>query len=521
MTSRWLNTVEGYGWGIIPIWSGPQAPCACWKTPCVPFPHIFSWDPATASTQGAQEADSATAAAVALGLPKSVVYVDIESYNSSATNPQNQNQTCGQAAQAYLDGWVGEMHLNGFSAGAGVYGSPADAQTDFSQISPLPDEVWIAKVPKSTPPSVTIWGLSPLCDQYSANPCALWSTDQRIHQYLENEKETWGGIAFGIDPDIVDAIVAYASAGTKTYNYSFTSFSPEDVPYTYGMSMNNIGAAPFYGGFINGSASDSSGEIGEILDFWYADFNGGSGNLIYNPSTLGTTYLSNYYNPAQCGGNYCYTDMQGINNAGWIVGTRKDSSGGFHGFLAQPASYQSGNFTSIDDPNAAAGNGYGTWATAINDAGLVTGYYTDSNDEEHGFLYSASTSQFVATTLDYPGSAGLTVPLGINGDAQIVGWYYDGASVQGFLYSSGNFTSISGSCGPTELESINDNGQIVGQYSFSNPLWADYFVSYDLGATCSVFSAFIPYGINDAGQITGFIGGNGTGNGVVAVPQTP
>ncbi len=101
--ANWLSTTEGYGWGIIPIWSGPQAPCACWpKYPktCTPFPHVFDWDPATASNEGAQEADSATAAAIGLGLPNSVIYVDIESYNSSAKSQSG--QSCGAAAQAYF-----------------------------------------------------------------------------------------------------------------------------------------------------------------------------------------------------------------------------------------------------------------------------------------------------------------------------------------------------------------------------------------------------------------------------------
>jgi photosystem II stability/assembly factor-like uncharacterized protein len=60
--SGWISDVEKYGWGMIPLWSGPQAPCACRPgyVGCSPFPHVFSWDPATASTQGAEEADSAT-----------------------------------------------------------------------------------------------------------------------------------------------------------------------------------------------------------------------------------------------------------------------------------------------------------------------------------------------------------------------------------------------------------------------------------------------------------------------------
>ncbi len=154
------------------------------------------------------------------------------------------------------------MHLKSFYAG--VYGSSVDAQTDFSQISPLPDEAWIAETPTNVAPSVTIWGLRHLCDQFSASPCPLWSTEQRIHQYLENEKETWGNVSFGVDPDIIDAEVARPSTGTKTYTYNFDQFS-QSGSQDFAYSINNIGATAFYGGFINGSPSDSSGEVGQIL----------------------------------------------------------------------------------------------------------------------------------------------------------------------------------------------------------------------------------------------------------------
>jgi photosystem II stability/assembly factor-like uncharacterized protein len=293
----WVETVVGYGWGIVPIWVGPQAPCACMKgkpgPTCVPFYHIFSWDPNTASGQGAEEADLAAAAAANLGLPSTVAYLDIESYTSSTNGS---GQTCSAAVQAFLDGWVGEMHLNGFSAGAGVYGSSGSMKTDFSQISPLPDEAWIAEYPTpKVAPSVSIWGLHHLCDIYSNPPCPnLWPTDQRIHQYLAGEDETWGKVKMNIDADIIDAPVALPTTGTKTYTYNFTPFG---VAYTFSQSMNNIGATAKYDGFINGSPSDLGGEIGQILDYWqYTVFgNFYSGNLIYYPNDQGVLNLSDYY----------------------------------------------------------------------------------------------------------------------------------------------------------------------------------------------------------------------------------
>ena len=64
-TTSWLSTVEGYGWGVIPIWFGLQSSCVNDMTGITQF---ISTTPATASTQGAQQADLAVAADQALGI---------------------------------------------------------------------------------------------------------------------------------------------------------------------------------------------------------------------------------------------------------------------------------------------------------------------------------------------------------------------------------------------------------------------------------------------------------------------
>ncbi len=219
-----------------------------------------------------------------------------------------------------------------------------------------------------------------------------------------------------------------------------------------------------------------------------------------------------------------------MNNAGWIVGYWTDLSNVNHGFLNQ-----GGALMSFDAPWA-GGEYPGTWATSINDAGLTTGYYADDNGY-HGFVYNANTVQFIAGPVDYPGTTGNTILLGINGDAQIVGGYWDGANWQGFTYSNGNFAAIPATCGtPAVPVGINNNGQIVGYYGGdfygvgSLPA-SDYFVSYDLGVDCSVFSApdsiygTAAFSINDAGQISGGVFATQQSrselSAFVAVPQTP
>src|SRR5690606_8101911 len=52
LTSSWVSTVFSQGWRLIPTWVGPQAPCTS-------YGNRFSYDTATARTQGLNEASAA------------------------------------------------------------------------------------------------------------------------------------------------------------------------------------------------------------------------------------------------------------------------------------------------------------------------------------------------------------------------------------------------------------------------------------------------------------------------------
>jgi probable HAF family extracellular repeat protein len=513
--------------GLWPVWVGPQAPC-------VGQSGLVLINAANAYSQGQTEAGNAFQA---LGLLQGglggIIYYDMENY-PTATPPLI--TTCQVAVRLFLNGWINGLQSRGYSAG--VYGNVVPAAVDFSYLSPTPDDIWITLAPgTTTPPKVTIWnlaaGTTALCDIYSGNACSpLWSTNQRIHQYLISTTalpytETWGGQPITIDPDTVDAAVAYGASGTKTYNYNFTAFYPNNASITYARGINNIGIAdPNYGGFINGSGS---GEVGQVLDFsedWFQGQFIDAGDLLYNPDTLTFQSLPNY--PAQCNAYWC-TNMSGINNAGSTVGTWTDTNEKAHGFL-----YSGGQFTLIDYAGAV-----GTSATAINDAGFAVGYYTDSAGAAHGFLYNTNTQLFVTAPLDYPGSAG-TVPTGVDGYGDVVGYYSDlSNNVYGFLYnpnvvSAREHTSnvppagfFQINCGEsTVANGINNNLQVVGYYLASSGEQQSF--SYNLGTgTCTALnypSSYNTeaYSINDAGQVSGSWNVAGTdANGFAAVPQTP
>jgi probable HAF family extracellular repeat protein len=496
-----------------------------------------------AYTEGQTEALNAIHAIQALGgnLADTIIYYDIENYDTT-------NSACVSIVKYFLNGWIYGLHsaVSG-NYSAGIYGNVAPMAQNFSQLSPLPDDVWIALAPLgTTPPKVTIWGLASgnvsLCDTYSAPappPCPLWSNEQRIHQYIADGAnkikyyETWGGVKLEIDPDIIDADVAHPATGTKIYTYNFTPLTlngNEDYPY----SINNIGVTnPNYGSFINASQSDISGNIGQALGLEQLWSNGlviGWGNQIWNPDTGVYQAPPPYPQLGNCYGTQRYqcTQMAGINNAGWIVGSWMDLNGINHGFLNQ-----AGSLKSFDAPGASVN---GTFGTAINDAGLIVGYYQDSSGVYHGFLYNAVTQQFVAAPLDYTGGGG-TYLRSINGQGEIIGDYGTSVPLSHFLYSNGNFAEILTNCESGAWyvlpESINNNGQIAGYYATlsGNFEYLLGFVSYDGGLSCSTVEYPAPegtewtelYGINDAGQISGswFSSANNSITGFVAVPQTP
>jgi len=81
--------------------------------------------------------------------------------------------------------------------------------------------------------------------------------------------------------------------------------------------------------------------------------------------------------------------------------------------------------TDLNDPNAGTAPGQGTTAAAINNGGLIVGFYFDAAGVTHGLLYNlvAGTTQ----NLDDPFGIGATTINGINDLDQLVGFYVNGA----------------------------------------------------------------------------------------------
>ena len=110
-------------------------------------------------------------------------------------------------------------------------------------------------------------------------------------------------------------------------------------------------------------------------------------------------------------------------------------------------------FTAIDFPGAIA-----TTAFGINPRGDIVGEYFDGNFV-HGYLLSGGSY----TLLNVPG-ASFAYPYGINDSEQIVGSYTLGPfTIHGFLLDHGSYTTLDvpGSV-LSQMFGINNAGQIVG-----------------------------------------------------------
>lgn len=129
-------------------------------------------------------------------------------------------------------------------------------------------------------------------------------------------------------------------------------------------------------------------------------------------------------------------NAQGINLAGEVVGFYVGTDGQDHGFMTNVTRAKNGqvNGTPIADPTIpnVPGEPGATFifsqVLAVNDNGIAVGYYGDSTASQHGFLYNLTTGQY--TFLDDPAEAfsngvEVTQITGINDAGELSGFYSD------------------------------------------------------------------------------------------------
>ena len=181
------------------------------------------------------------------------------------------------------------------------------------------------------------------------------------------------------------AILGYSSAGSgSAFVYSrgqFTTINAQN--YVSPVAINDSGSA----------IGDYFPPQPQPITTWY-----------YSGGTLITLPIKS-----------SYAESFGLNDKGEIVG-QQIVGNTFEGFL-----YGKGaKAKSIVVPNST-----GTYPEGISDQSDITGYYTDSNFNEFGFVLSKG----VFSTLSAPNAAG-TYGLAINEAGQVLGGYHDANRVQ-------------------------------------------------------------------------------------------
>ncbi|HVF30057.1 MAG TPA: glycoside hydrolase domain-containing protein [Pyrinomonadaceae bacterium] len=192
LTATWVDQVSAMGWGLIPTIVGYQSPCSVCTT-CAK--HSLA-DTALAETQGRGEADIAVTDANNLGLTTgTVLYYDMERYDETAQTPN-----CRVATAAFLKGWTDRLHELGYISG--TYGSPFNANPDWVNLpgTSRMDAIWMARWDNV----MSVWTYV----SFPTFPTNVWNNHQRIKQWQAPHNETWGGVTFNIDGNILDGPVA-------------------------------------------------------------------------------------------------------------------------------------------------------------------------------------------------------------------------------------------------------------------------------------------------------------------------
>jgi len=173
----------------------------------------------------------------------------------------------------------------------------------------------------------------------------------------------------------------------------------------------------------------------------------------------------------------------------------------------------SGAVTIFNPPDSTNTN-----AVAINQSGVIAGFYTDANNATHGFLRTANGT---IRAFDPPGSAG-TNPSVINPGADIAGTYTDASSnPHGFVRAEwGTITTFDFPAAPPNtafsfggVAGINPESAVAGNYGYliaTSPNNYD-FVTYGFVWARGIFTSIDPegslgsnvVGITPAGVIAG------------------
>ncbi len=256
--------------------------------------------------------------------------------------------------------------------------------------------------------------------------------------------------------------------------------------------------------------SDIAGDMTHHAFLWTA---GGVGGAAGNPQMRDLGTLS--------GNNADYSQANGINSLGQVVGFSTNSNGVYHAFRTTPDAAING----ATDDLGTLGGGFSS-ASGINTLGQVVGDAFTSNGDDHAFRSTPTGVPVALTDLGTLGGS-FSSAQAINASGQVVGQSSlaaDGAgniAKHAFLWTQGATNGVPGNMQMTDLgslggdstaTSINDMGTIVGFSLLSDGATSDAFL-YSNGKMVDLNTLLAPNSdwmlqdatsINNAGQIAGY-----------------
>jgi hypothetical protein len=184
LSASWVKAVIGQGWGLLPTYVGPQAPC--WGVSGTTI------NPGRAAAEGRTDGLAAVHDARYFGFGAgSPIYYDMESYQAFAPS-------CVSAVLTFLGAWDRTVSAAGYRTA--VYSSQDSGIADMQAAT-------LAKTPGFTAPDgiwIALWDGKPsLIDGTLA-----WRLPDRVKQYSGNLHTAIGGFWLWIDQDVVGGPIA-------------------------------------------------------------------------------------------------------------------------------------------------------------------------------------------------------------------------------------------------------------------------------------------------------------------------
>ncbi|MFD9444268.1 DUF1906 domain-containing protein [Streptomyces sp. NPDC060006] len=188
LSHRWMRTVQGQGWRVLPLYVGSQSTCVFARHKRNVRIGGHPWK------QGTAEARDAVRRAVALGIrPGSPLFLDMEAY-------AHRNKKCARSTLLFVRGWDREVSRRGYLPG--FYSSAESGVRHMESarragVRDLPTVMWFAR-----------WGVRAQLDKEPVLRRTAWAPARRIHQYAGNVRERHGGRTLLIDRNLMHAPVA-------------------------------------------------------------------------------------------------------------------------------------------------------------------------------------------------------------------------------------------------------------------------------------------------------------------------